>query len=202
MSEIIKIEEELRNENGITSLFDEILDIADDIPFGNSDFQNRMAIVDSEGSPHRALRHSLLRIINRLEALRECYFGLRKNNIEIKKLERKLENETDELERELIKIEIEKIKSSLPYTKKLIKDAIQEIKSLYPIVKKIGKISKENFEKLEYQHYKSHYENILSKPEPAIVYEKVFLQKQDLYDKILSDGEKLIHESNNLIDNK
>lgn len=159
----MNLDETLIDNNGVYELANEILKYADEVPFGNSDFQNKHVIVDMEKSPHRAFRHASLRILDRLNALNECYYTLRENEITIKKLERDLESEKDELERELIQIKIDKIKSNYPYTKKLIKDAIREIEVLYPIIKNIGYLSREDFEKYELEYFKNKYITQLTK---------------------------------------
>jgi hypothetical protein len=186
--ELIKID----STEGVSKIFNNILNLVEEIPFGNSDFQNRLVIVNNELSPHRAYRHSALRIIDRLQALNECYYNLKKISIEIKKLERKLENEQDELERELIQIEIDQKKSSLPYTQKLIKDAIQEIESLYPIIEKIGKMSREEFEACEKKHFETKLLNTTKGKNEVITMLESISSNKDLYDSILEKGKEIL----------
>ena len=135
------------------------IETVEEVPFGNSDWQNRQAIVNCELTPERAYRHASLRIMNRLQALSECYYSLRKEDIEVKKLERKLSTEQDDLERELLQIEISRKASNRPYTKKLIQDAIQEIESLQPVIQSIGKLTREKFEAGEGEHFRLKYHN-------------------------------------------
>lgn len=137
----------------LASVFDAVVDMVEDIPFGNSDFQNRLVIVDEEQTPLRAARHAGLRIIGRLEALKEAYFNLRKNEIEIKILQQKMQKETDFLAVELLSLEIERRQFGMSYGRKLIKDAIKEIEGLLPILLAQGKITKQAFEKEEHIHY-------------------------------------------------
>ena len=149
----------LTNNKHINNALDYIANISEHIPFGNSEFQNVSTIVNWEISPHRALRHSLLRIQNKLNALNECYYWQKENEIKIERLERKnkrLEKEKTEdydLDVRDNNNEIEKINSNKSSTDKLIKDAICEINTLAPIVHKIGKLSKDEFEKFEKQHF-------------------------------------------------
>jgi hypothetical protein len=182
----------LNSVEGVSKILNNIINLIEEIPFGNSDFQNRLVIVDNELSPHRAYRHAALRIINRLQALNECYYGLKKASIEIKRLERKLSTEQDELEKELIQIEIEQKKNGLPYTQKLIKDAIREIESLYPIIEKIGKMSREDFEACEKKHFETKLLNLAKgKNETLITLENITKDK-DLYDKVLEEGKEIL----------
>lgn len=137
----------------IEKIQEQILALVEDVPFGNSDAQNRLAIVDGEHTPCRALRHAALRIINRLEAMRECEYAMRRREIEIKMLERDLANEPDELKRELIALDIEQKRGGSAYTRKLFKDAVREIESLWPVLQAMGKVTRDQFEAEEIGHY-------------------------------------------------
>lgn len=181
--DLMNLNEKVVDNNSVQNLMKELLDYSDEIPFGNSDFQNRHVIVDMEKSKHRAFRHASLRLMDRLTALNECYYKLREDDIEIKKLERKLNSEQDDLEKELIMIKIDKIRSTYPYTQKLIKDAIAEIKCLYPVIKSIGKLTKEEFEKGELEYFKEKYITQLSKNPVQDSLE--VLGKNSLYDEIV-----------------
>jgi len=156
MFELAKME----NPTEINKLLEQVLKIVDEVPFGNSDFQNKTTVVNGELSPHRAYRHSSLRIINRLNALNECYYWMKENELKIKKLEREIQRlkknkpEDYDIDIEIKKIEIDKIRSNYPYTQKLIKDAIREIKSLSPIIEKVWKLDRETFESMEEEHFK------------------------------------------------
>lgn len=150
-----EIKEKIKTPTGISQIMTQILELTDEIPFGNSDFQNKISLIECELFPHRAYKMVALKIIDRLSALSECYYNLKEKEIEIKKLQRQLEKETDELEKELIQIKIEKILNSFPYTKKLIKDAIHEIDELLPFLLSIGKISRKEFEEKEQEYFKT-----------------------------------------------
>jgi len=60
-------------------------------------------------------------------------YEYRKNLVEIRKLERKLASETDELERELLQIEIEKMKFITRNQERVAKDRIREIREWHEI---------------------------------------------------------------------
>ncbi len=150
MNEITKKLNELKD---IGTTFAGFIDTIAEVPFGNSDYQNRQAIVNDELTPMRAYRHAALRITNRLNALMESYYHLRRTDVEIKQLERKLVEEKDDLAKELIAIDIEQKRSMRPYTQKLVNDAIREIESLYPVIEKLGKVKREDFEIEEGEHF-------------------------------------------------
>lgn len=138
----------------LSKMLSTVMDAAENIPFGNSDTQNRNAIINDEKTPARAARHALLRVSNRMQALIESSYSLRKDNKEIEILKRDREKEPDKLKRELIDLEIERKLILRPYTRKLIIDAMREIESLWPVVQNIGKLSREKFEAEEAEHYR------------------------------------------------
>jgi hypothetical protein len=182
---------------GVSETLKKVIDLVEEVPFGNSDFQNRLVIVDNELSPHRAYRHAALRVIDRLKALNECYYNLRIQEVEIKKLERKLEMEMDPLEKELIQIEIERKKSEMPYIKKLVKDAIREITVLYPVLEKIGKMTREEFESCEKSYFKKKLSNLLNgKNDTILSLETISGETPDLYSLILENGKQLLKFEN------
>ena len=142
----------------INTLLNQVTDLVEHIPFWNSDFQNTNVVVNWEMSPHRWYRHASLRIMNRLNALNECYYWMRENESKIKRLNREIDRleknkpEDYDLDIEDKIIEIEKIESWYSYTEKLIKDANQEIKSLTPILQAQWKMTRETFESMEKEH--------------------------------------------------
>lgn len=149
----------LENNNDIQKAIEYLMEINTEVPFGNSDFQNQTAIVNWELTPYRALRHSSLRINDRLQALNECYYNLKENDVKIRRIDRQIErlnkNKPEDFDLDVEDLENEKAKilSTYPYTQKLIKDAIQEINSLSPVVESIWKITREQFESEEKDHF-------------------------------------------------
>jgi len=169
-------------------MLDKFMEIVEEVPFGNSDFQNRFAVVDCEDSPHRAYRHAALRISDRLRALMECYYNLREKNIELAKLKRQLEKEEDDLEKELIMLKIEKTESEMPYLRKLIKDAVQEINSLLPIIRAVGKMTRSQFESMEKEHFERKYARLVAGENDILYGFKIVSGEKDLYEEITSIG--------------
>lgn len=142
----------------IDKIISNFIELVEEVPFGNSDTQNRQAIVNDEKTPYRAYRHAALRVMNRLEALREANYNLRKREIEIKMLLEEKQH-ASELRCEMIDLEIEHKRSGDPYAKKLIADAIREIESLWPVIQSLGKVSRKEFEQGEIDWYR-HKHNI------------------------------------------
>jgi hypothetical protein len=91
-----------------------------------SQFMDNVLTV-SHLTPIRNLRQILAEIERSMQALREAYYGRRRTEVEIKKLEKKFKNENDELEKELIAIDIADKKSSLVMTSGYISGAIRKV---------------------------------------------------------------------------
>ena len=67
-------------------ILDEINTASKEIPFGNSRFQNINFVLQGEITPARAYRHCLLRLNNRLNALKEAYYNLQLEDIDIEEI--------------------------------------------------------------------------------------------------------------------
>lgn len=144
---------DLKNTKDLEAVLSHFMSVVGEVPFGNSDYQNRQAIVNDERTPMRAYRHAALRITNRLHALMEANYNIRKSDIEIKIMEAKAKAEADPLQKQLIELDIEQKRMMAPYTRKLIADAIREIESLYPVIESLGKVTREQFELEEKPHF-------------------------------------------------
>ena len=96
--------------------------------FGKSQsaFMDNMLTV-AHPTPIRNLRQILSEINRTMQALREANFNIKRKEIEIKKYERQLINENDDLERELINVEIEDRLSGLDAGKNYISGAIRKM---------------------------------------------------------------------------
>lgn len=192
------------DERSLQTTIDNFLSLVAEVPWGNSDWQNRQAIVNMELTPERAYRHASLRIMNRLQALNESYYAIKKDNIQIERLQRRkvrlsesrnqIDNPDFDLDKEEADIEINQILNRRAYQQKLVKDAIGEVESLAPIIQSIGRLTREQFEKAEAGHFKKKYENqVMGKPEALLGLEAMGLDIKSgdfsldfkaLYDKI------------------
>lgn len=135
-------------------IIEEINLASQEIPFGNSDFQNINFVVKSELTPARAYRSCLLRLNDRLNALRENYYNLELEDIDIEEMQEKINDETtDKFEKRRLQIKVEQKKVNRNYIKKLVDDAIIEVDTLYKAFKQLPKFTREQFEEEERQHY-------------------------------------------------
>lgn len=91
-----------------------------------SQFMDNLLTV-SHPTPIRNLRQILSEVNRTMQALREANFNIKRKEIEIRKYERKLQTETDDLERELIQVEIDDILSAMEVSKNYISGAIRKL---------------------------------------------------------------------------
>ncbi len=166
----------------------QILDAySEPIPFGNSHVQNLLNLTTDEGSPARRLRAYLLRLWDRKRALDEAIFNLKKTEIKLKKLHLLLEKETDELEKELLEIKIEKQLNDLRYTKKMFYDCVQEILILCKAIKEFEPISREEFERQEFEHFSNRLLNMLQYPVELRTLQNLGIEVKQVGDKLIAE---------------
>ncbi len=101
--------------------------------FGKSNTQVTSKLMSltmlSAYSPYHTIKQILAQIEKKRGALSEATFGLKKKNVEIKKLKRAMETSEDELDIELMQIEIEEIQSQASTSMAYIEAALKEIGS-------------------------------------------------------------------------
>jgi hypothetical protein len=151
----------------LQQLFDRVVDLVEEIPLGNSITQTRMAVVNEQRTPQRAIRSAALQVLSRLQALNEAYYNSKKNEIEIDMFKAELavlKNQSEPITSpryRLIELELERRQATTGYGKKLVKDALTEIAVLLPILEKAGKIKRADFEAEEIEHYRVKYPEIV-----------------------------------------
>ena len=135
-------------------IFEEIQTAFYDIPFENSTFQTEAFVISAEITPERAYRAIGLKIISKLDAVRNAKYAFMKTQIDLDEIEFNLKegklNQFD-TRRELIKKE--EILSHSYINSKLINDAITELNVLYKHFKVLPKYTREQFENAEKQHF-------------------------------------------------
>jgi hypothetical protein len=110
-------------------------------------------------TPVRSIKHTLAEIDRTRSALQEAYIGMRKKENKLKKLERKLDEEGDDLERELLEIKIVEAKSHLISTQNHVQGAIRKLNfftNQYDnLMKRIGKeeLTEEDYELEEVKYH-------------------------------------------------
>ena len=94
-------------------------------------------------TPIRSIKHSLAEIEKTKNALRESYFKMKKEEVKLKKLERKLLKEDDALEREMLEIKINEKQANAESSRGYVEAAVRKLNfftNQYDnLMKKIGK---------------------------------------------------------------
>jgi len=125
-----------------------------DIPFGNSQFQIENFIINASHTPERAYRAIGLTMRAKIQALKEAYYSLKKQEVDIEEAQEKLaSNYHTKWEKKRAAIEIEQKEEMKRDTKKLINDALAELSVLYAVFKKMPRYTREQFEAGERTHY-------------------------------------------------
>jgi hypothetical protein len=110
-------------------------------------------------TPVRSIKHTLAEIEQTKTALQEGYFRMKKTDIKVKKLERKLENETDDLERELLELKINELQAKAASGRGYVEAAVRKLNffsNQYDnLMKKIGKeeLSEQDYELEEVKYH-------------------------------------------------
>jgi hypothetical protein len=94
-------------------------------------------------TPIRSVKHSLAEIEKTKAALQEGYFSMKKKEVKLKKLERKLVAETDDLEQELLEIKINEMQAQAASGRGYVEAAVRKLNfftNQYDnLMKKLGK---------------------------------------------------------------
>ena len=123
-----------------------------------SQFMNNMLTI-SHPTELRNLRQILAQLNRAKQALDEAYFKVEKKKIIIKKRERELESEPDDLNKELLEIKIAESKSQLTHAMSAVEGAVRKVSgyvSQYKHILKekgIEEITEEDFEKDEERYH-------------------------------------------------
>lgn len=138
-----------------------------DIPFENSDFQNRAFVVAAQQTPARAYRAIGLRMHAKIRAVKEYQYAQAKLAIDIEEREAKIADaNTNPFDRRRLELENAKAQDESGWGKKLLNDALRELNCLYAEFQKLPKYSREQFEAEEKAHFMARMERQLKAPGP------------------------------------
>jgi len=110
-------------------------------------------------TPIRSIKHTLAEIEKTKSALQEGYFRMKKNEVKLKKLERKLINETDDLEREMLEVKINEMEANAASSRGYVEGAVRKLNffsnQYENLMKKIGKeeLTEEDYELEEIKYH-------------------------------------------------
>lgn len=100
-----------------------------------SDFQSRYFVVNSQVTDYKRVHQALLEIESRVGGRKQIERNVKKTEIQKKIKQRELENENDELLRELILVDIEQLDYDLSVYDKKYRICIEELETFCNIVK-------------------------------------------------------------------
>jgi len=110
-------------------------------------------------TPIRSIKHSLAEIDKTKAALQESYFKMKKDEVKLKKLERKLLEETDPLEQEMLEIKINEKQAQTASSRGYVEGAVRKLNfftNQYDnLMEKIGKeeLTEEDYELEEIKYH-------------------------------------------------
>ena len=125
-----------------------------EIPFGNSDYQNKTFVMAAEMTPARAYRHIGLRMFNRIAAIKELKYHRQLEDVDLdEKRDEILDSRTISFNKRRRQIEIDQILDNRERTDKLLNDAIKELNCLYSEFIKFPNYTRLQFEQEEEAHF-------------------------------------------------
>ena len=132
------------------------------IPFENSDFQNRNFVLASQITPARAYRAIGLRMSAKLRAINELKYARQREQVDIDEWQSIIDNpDSSGFDKRRAQINIDEKLSHHNYTDKLLNDAIHELNVLYAEFKKFPVYTREQFELEEQKHFELSLQNQL-----------------------------------------
>ena len=110
-------------------------------------------------TPIRSVKHSLAEIEKTKAALQEGYFRMKKNEVKLKKIERKITQEEDHLERELLEIRRDELIAKAESSRGYVEGAIRKLNFFTnqydSLMEKLGKdtLTEEDYEEEEIKYH-------------------------------------------------
>jgi len=110
-------------------------------------------------TPIRSVKHTLAEIEKTKGALQDGYFRMKKKEIKLKKLERQLSKEKDDLEREMLEVKINEMQAQAASSRGYVEGAIRKLNfftnQYESLMKKIGKdeLTEEDYEREEVKYH-------------------------------------------------
>ena len=130
----------------------ELLEKCEDIPFGNSLYQDECFILNTSYTDSRAIRNVGLTLSARVRALRELEISMARLAVDLEENEY-LSKRAEGFELKRLEITRREKLSGMAYTQKLLKDALYEVEYLRAILDKLPKLSRAEFEAGEKQYF-------------------------------------------------
>lgn len=124
-----------------------------DIPFENSDFQNKSFVIQAQQTPARAYRAIGLKMFAKLNAIKELKYGRMLDEVDADEYRQTIATDGDEFKVRRATIKLEKLLAGRGYTDKLLNDTIHELNFLHKELQRYPEYDREMFEEEEQQHF-------------------------------------------------
>jgi ASC-1-like (ASCH) protein len=127
-----------------------------DIPFENSDFQNRAFVMAAQQSVARGYRAVGLRMFEKIRAIKKHLLEKERKQIQKAAINAQLDDSSSDLsefERRQLEVDLKELSLDDSWDAKLLHDAMQEITCLYSEFKKMPRYTREQFEQEEEAHF-------------------------------------------------
>ena len=129
-----------------------------DIPFENSDFQNKVFVMASQQTPARAYRAIGLRMFAKIRAIKELKYTRELEDIDLEEMRQPTGNKYQDRRN---KVKAAQKLEHRNWADKLLNDAIKELDCLYSEFEKFPKFSRLDFEAQEEEYFTRKFETTL-----------------------------------------
>lgn len=149
-----------------------------DIPFENSDYQNKAFVMAAQQTPARAYRSIGLRMFAKIRAVKEYKLQQARNQIDREEKEAMIADPgTNEFNRRRLRLDILQLDDGKEWGEKLLNDALRELNCLYAEFVKFPPYTREQFEAEEVEHFDARLVRQLEAPGPR---ESILNMRKDL----------------------
>ena len=154
-------------EEATGSILQQIEDAFFDIPFENSDYQNRAFVMAAQQTPGRAYRAIGLRMFAKIRAIKEYKFSQGLLAIDIEERDAKIADpDTGAFDRRRMEIENLRARDGQKWGEKLLNDALCELNCLYREFQRLPKYTRAQFEAEERRHFEAKLRRQIECPGP------------------------------------
>lgn len=130
------------------------------IPLGNSDFQEEHFVIADALTPTRAYRQICLQLQANLNALREAYYEQKRTEIKIAQL--RSDPAVNEFDKQLQQIDIEELRWKLKDLRLRVKNFNHSVQLLTGHLERFPRFTRKQFEAGEQEYYELHLGNQLA----------------------------------------
>ena len=146
---IYKVLEDLKDIDpweGLENFDKSLMDWAEKVPFGQSDFQNTYYVVNSHVTPWRQMRQAIMELQARTNAVQKVTVQYKRNLNDIARIKHEIENEEDEFQRKDLECQLEILYLDSQIWKNKLKQSKSEIEGFMRIIKqRAGDVPVEEF---------------------------------------------------------